>query len=195
MVIASDRQQARVILNYIKAVLQIPIFNNMVKKELSWEIRLKNQVTISVKTCDYRTIRGYTVVAAICDEIAFWKVEGANPAQEILTALRPSMATIPGSLLLGISTPYSKSGPLYESFRNKWGKDDPDVLIWKAPTRIMNPTISERTIDKALKEDYSAAKAEWLAEFREDLETFLSSEMIEAAIVPKEAGLIHSLLQ
>lgn len=185
MVIASDRQQARVILNYIKAVLQIPIFNNMVEKELSWEIRLKNQVTISVKTCDYRTIRGYTVVAAICDEIAFWKVEGANPAQEILTALRPSMATIPGSLLLGISTPYSKSGPLYESFRNKWGKDDPDVLVWKAPTKIMNPTISEKTIDKALREDYSAAKAEWLAEFREDLETFLSSEMIEAAIVPR----------
>jgi len=184
MVIAADRKQARVILGYIKAILQIPMFNKFVEKELTWEIRLKNQIIISVKTCDYRTLRGYTIVAAICDEMAFWRSEGANPAQEILTALRPALATVPGSLLLGISTPYSKSGPLYESFRDKYGKDDPDTLVWKAPTKVMNPTIPDRVIDKALKDDYSAAKAEWLAEFREDLETFLPTEMVEACVVP-----------
>ena len=185
MVIAADRKQARVILGYIKAILQIPMFNKFVEKELTWEIRLKNQIIISVKTCDYRTLRGYTIVAAICDEMAFWRSEGANPAQEILTALRPALATVPGSLLLGISTPYSKIGPLYESFKNKYGKDDPDILVWKAPTKIMNPMIPDRVIDKALKDDYSAAKAEWLAEFREDLETYLPTEMIEACVVPR----------
>lgn len=183
MVIAADRQQAMVILNYIKSVLQLKMFKGMIEKLLTWEVRLSNQVIISVKTCDYRTLRGFTVLAAICDEIAFWRSEGANPAQEILTALRPALATIPGSLLLGISTPYSKIGPLYESFRDKYGQDDPHTLVWKAPTKDMNPMIQDQVIDNALREDYSAAKSEWLAEFRDDLETFLSTEMIEHAII------------
>ena len=183
MVIASDRTQARVIMGYIKAILQLKMFRNQIEKELTQEVWLKNQIIISIKTCDYRSIRGFSVVAAICDEIAFWRSEGANPSQEILTALRPALATIPKSILLGISTPYAKSGPLYEAFRDQYGKEDLDTLIWKAPTLGMNPTISKRIIDKSLKDDYAAGKAEWLSEFREDLETFLSSEMIEAAIV------------
>jgi hypothetical protein len=183
MCIASDRQQARVIFGYIRAVTRLKMFQNSIEKELNEEIRLKNGIIISVKTCDYRSLRGFTVVAAICDEVAFWRSEGANPAEEILTAIRPALATVPGSMLLGISTPYAKSGPLYEAFRDRYGKDDPDVLVWKAASKVMNITLSDRIIDKALKDDYSAGRAEWLAEFREDLETFLPTEIIESAII------------
>jgi len=56
----------------------------------------------------------------------------------------------------------------------------------------MNPTLSDSLIEKALKEDYSAAKAEWLAEFREDLETFLSTELIESAIVSRRFELPYA---
>jgi hypothetical protein len=184
MCIASDRKQASVVLNYIRAILRLPIFKKMVLNETREEIELSNQVTISVVTCSYRSLRGYTVLAAICDEISFWRSDGANPAKEILTALRPALATVPDSMLLAISTPYARTGPLYEAFRDKYGQDDPDVLVWKAPTKAMNPTIQDCVIDKALKDDYSAAKAEWLAEFREDLEVYLSTEMIEAAVIP-----------
>lgn len=183
MVIASDRQQAKVIFRYVQAILDLKIFRAQVSKAITDEIQLKNGIAISVKTCDYRTLRGYTVVAAICDELSFYRSEGANPAAEILTAIRPSLATVPGSLLLGISTPYAKTGPLYEAFRDKYGQDNADTLIWKAGTRDMNPCIKQGVIDKALKEDYSAARAEWLAEFREDLETFLATELIESAVI------------
>jgi len=184
MCIATDRVQAGVIFGYIKAILGLKMFKGQIEKMLTEEIKLKNQVSIRVATCDFRTLRGYTVVCAVCDELAFWRSESLNPAAEILTALRPALATTPGSLLLGISSPYSKSGPLYESFKQRYGVDDDDVLIWKAPTKAMNPTISDSLIERALKEDYSAGKAEWLAEFREDLETFLTTEIIEAAIIP-----------
>lgn len=184
MIIASDRKQAGVVFSYIKAILRFPIFQGMVENEYKEEIELKNQVIIGVHTCSYRSLRGYTVLAAICDEVAFWRVEGANPANEILTALRPSLATVSGSMLIAISTPYSRTGPLYEAFKDKYGQDDSDVLVWKAPSKVMNPTIQSRVIDKALKEDYAAAKAEWLAEFREDLSALLTTEMIEAAVVP-----------
>jgi hypothetical protein len=48
----------------------------------------------------------------------------------------------------------------------------------------MNPTISERFIEKALDEDPQKNSAEYLAEFRSDIETFVSREVVEAAVVP-----------
>jgi len=184
MVIAADRQQARVIFGYIRGILSLPIFKKEIEKELSEEIQLKNKIIISVKTSDFRTLRGFTCVAAVCDELAYWRSEGLNPAGEILNSLRPALATVPGSLLLGISSPYAKAGPLYEAFRAKYGQDDADTLVWRAPTKAMNPTIPDRVIDRGLKEDPSVGRAEWLAEFREDLETFLSTEVIEGAVIP-----------
>lgn len=184
MCIANDRKQASVVLNYIRAILRLPIFKGMVINETKEEIELNNQITIAVHTCSYRSLRGYTIAAAILDELAFFRAEGANPAAEILTALRPSLGNVPDSLLLGISTGYSKTGPLFEAFRDKWGQEDKDVLVWKAGTLDMNPTYRKATIDKALREDFSAARAEYFGEFREDLETFLSTEALDAVIIP-----------
>ncbi len=183
MVIASDRQQARVVLHYVKGILKLPVFKALVAVDNKWEIGLRNRIIIAIKTSDYRSLRGFTVCAAVLDELAFWTATGENPAQEILTALRPALATTPGSLLLGISTPYSRIGPLYESYHEKYGQEDPHVLVWRAPTRDMNPTVPQDVIDCALARDYTAARAEWLAEFRDDLEAFLSAAAIESAVV------------
>ncbi len=185
LVIATDRPQAKNILGYIKGILQASqLFKNMIEKDLTWEINLTNQVGVKVATCDYRTLRGYTVAGAVLDELAYWRSEGSNPAQEILTALRPALATIPGSLLLGISSPYGKIGPLFEVFQEKYGQEDEDVLVWKAATKTMNPTIKDRVIERAMKNDYAAAKSEWLAEFREDLASYIPPEVIDSLIVP-----------
>lgn len=185
MCIASDRKQASVVFNYIKAILRLPIFKKMVLNETKEEIELNNQVVISVVTCSYKSTRGYTVLAAICDELAFWRAEySANPAKEVLTALRPSLGNIPDSLLLGISTIYAKSGVLYEAFKDKYGQEDADLLVWKAGTLDMNPTYPKKTIEKALKDDFSAAAAEYYSEARADLETYVSPEIVETITIP-----------
>ena len=61
-------------------------------------IELSNGIVIEIHTASFRTVRGYTVVAAILDEIAFFDVaeDAANPDSELIAALRPAMATIPG---------------------------------------------------------------------------------------------------
>jgi len=186
MCIASDRKQAGVVLDYIREILRLPIFKNMVINETREELTLSNNICISVVTCSYRALRGYTVLAAICDELAFWRASefSANPAKEVLTALRPSLGNVEDSLLMGISTGYSRSGPLWEAYRDKYGQDDKDVLVWKAGTLDMNPTYQKATIKKALKEDFASARAEFFGEFREDLETFLSTESINAVVIP-----------
>lgn len=185
-IIATDREQAKIVKSYISGILNgNEIFKKMIRKESVWEIELTN-INIAVKTCNFRTLRGYTVLAAICEEIAFWRDENsANPAQEILTALRPSLSTIRDSMLIGISTPYSRSGVLWEQYNSNFGNASADApLIWRAPTRVMNPSIDNRIIDSAIRADYQSAKAEWEAEWRDDIEAFLSLEIIEGAIIP-----------
>ena len=191
-IVAADKQQARVILQYIKAIFRLEPFECLVEKELQTELRLTNGITIEVRTASFRTVRGYTVLAAIFDELAFWRDENsANPAGEILTAILPALATIPNSLLLGISTPYAKSGPLWEAFREFYGKDEVEQvpLIWKASTITMNPCFRESAIRRFFERDKAAARSEYDAEFREDLESYMPLELIESITVPGRAML------
>jgi len=184
-IIANDKAQAGIIKKYISGILHgNRMFKAKIENETKEEIELAGNVGIAVKTCSYRTLRGYTLVAAILEEMAFYRSEdSANPDKEIMAAIRPALATIPESVLLGISTPYSRTGVLWEQYRANFGKSG-GPLIWLAPTRTMNPTIDPGLIDRALKDDPAAARAEWEAEWREDIEAFISDELIDAVTVP-----------
>ncbi len=186
MIVATDRRQARVIHRYCTALLNaVPMLALMIERQDSESIDLNNRVSIEITTASYRTIRGYTVVAALCDEISFWRSEdSANPADEILAALRPAMSTIPGALLIGLGTPYKRSGPLYDSYRKHYGQTDSPVLIVQADTRTMNSTVPQSVIDRAMESDAQAARSEWFAEFRNDLSSFLDLDLIERAVEP-----------
>ena len=51
--------------------------------------------------------------------------------------------------LVKISTPYMRSGVLYEDHQRAFGKPDPDLLCWKAPSRLMNPvTFTDRRLER-----------------------------------------------
>ena len=129
-IVAADRRQARVILRYINGFLDaVPMLSQMVAARTAETITLSNRVVIEVHTASWRTLRGYTLVGAICDEIAFWRSEdAANPDTEILAGLRPGMATIPGALLLCISSPYARRGALWEMYSRHHGQDGDPVF-------------------------------------------------------------------
>jgi hypothetical protein len=184
-IIANDKQQAGIIKAYISGIFQrVACLKSLVEKETQETLELTNGVNIAVKTASFRSLRGYTVLCAILEEIAFWRSEeSANPDKEILAAVRPALATIPDSLLIGISTPYSRAGVLFDMFKNYYGQTG-GPLIWKAPTTTMNPTIDKRLIANALKEDPQAAAAEWEAEWRSDVEAFISHELVAAVTIP-----------
>ena len=190
MIIAVDRRQAGVVFNYVRRILELSAFKKMVVKEGAEELELSNRVVIAVQTCSFKSLRGYQVLACVADEISMWSTEfstsNANPAQEILTALRPSLGSMKDSRLISISTGFQRSGPMFETYRDKYGVDDPEVLVWAASTTDMNPLYSRKVIDRALKEDYQAAAVEYGEGvfFRADLEGFLSTEALEGVIVP-----------
>lgn len=182
-IIATDRAQSKIIKDYISGILHSkPIFERMILNETLDEIHLNNGVSIGIKTCSFRGIRGYTVGLAICEEISFWRDEfSANPAQEILASLRPCLGSIPNSMLLGISTPYAKSGSFWESYRAHYGKPS-DVLIWQGTTQEMNPSFDKSIIKKALKDDPLRALQEWFSKFRDDVSNFLGLDDLETVI-------------
>ena len=184
LLIYPDRKQGRVTMNYILAFIEaVPMFTQMVERQTKDSIYLTNGIVIEIATCNFRTVRGYTVVAAICDEIAYWRSEdSANPDYEILTALRPAMSTVANSLLICISSPYARRGDLWKAYQKHYGKEDDNILVWQADTRSMNPTVPQSVIDRAYEEDLIAAAAEFGGQFRRDVEALIPIENAERVI-------------
>jgi hypothetical protein len=187
MIIARDRKQSRVIFNYIRALLTgIPMLKRMIERETSDSFELEGDVTIEVQTASYRAVRGYAIVAALLDELAFWPTDdAADPDFEVINALRPGMVQFQsGAMLLCASSPYAKRGALYDAFKRHYGRDGDPALVWKAPTQVMNPTVACHVIDAAMERDASDARAEWMAEFRSDLESFIDRDKVLACVEP-----------
>jgi hypothetical protein len=200
-VLASDRSQARVIFRYVIGLLEaVPLLKQMIIDHDAETITLNNRVIIEIATASFRTARGYSFAAVLCDEVAFWRSDetSANPDIEILRALRPGLASIPGSMLLIASSPYAKRGELYAVWRRHYGKDDARVLVWKADTATMNPSIDPAIIKEAYDTDPEAARAEYGAQFRDDLADYITQEAIDAVTMrgrselPPMAGVSYS---
>jgi hypothetical protein len=85
-------------------------------------------------------------------------------------------------MLIGISTPYRRSGLLYQKHRDHFGVDDDDVLVVNGTSRQFNGTLDEKTIARAVTADPEAARAEWEGEFRSDVSAFLDDDTIDGAI-------------
>lgn len=185
LVLAADRRQAQSIMRYATSLCQeVPLLATRVERATTEEVEFKGRVGIEVATASYRTVRGRTLIAALLDEIAFFRTDdSASPDFEILDAIRPAMSSMPHSLLLCASSPYARRGALWETYRKWFGVPDAPCLVWQASTRTMNPTIPQRVIDQAYERDPAAAASEFGAQFRSDIDSYVTREAIEAATV------------
>ncbi|MGD0950339.1 MAG: hypothetical protein ABSA52_23325 [Candidatus Binatia bacterium] len=189
-VIAAGRKQARTVMRYMTGLINaVPMLHQMLASEPTKEaIELTNRVTVEVLTASVAAVRNYTMVSAVCDEIAFWPTDedGANPDVEILNALRPCMGTIPDSILIALSSPYARRGTVWEAHREHFGRDDDETLVWQAETATMHPHAPDsrlgRLIAKAYRDDEARAAAEYGAQFRRDIESFVAREVVEACV-------------
>lgn len=187
--IASDRQQAGVDLSYLRGYFEDSEYLRPYLKEAFKEsLVLHNDVILEVQSCSYRSVRGRTCFLFLAEELAFWHIQGERPADQIIAAMRPSLATAGGKMIV-ISSPYSRQGPLYEHYERYYGKNDPNILYWKAATRTMNPTISEKFINNELSKDRAAGASEWLGEWRSDISGAYDHDAVMAcATLPGEMG-------
>jgi hypothetical protein len=185
MIVASDRKQARVILNYVNAFFErVPMLAKLVASRTQESITLTTAVRVEIHTSSFKSVRGYSICGCVLDELSFFESgDAASPDTEIVNALRPAMSTIPNALLLGVSSPYARRGLLWQMFKAHYGQTNADALVWRAPTRDMNPTVSPLVIAAAYVRDGASAAAEFGAEFRTDIAGFITEDVLERCTV------------
>lgn len=182
LMIAADTKQAGVLLEYADGMIHdSPMLASTVRNRTADALELRGNIALEVRSSSYRRLRGMTAIGLIGDEAAFWAGEGsANPDSEILAAVRPALATTSGPVCI-ISSPYGRRGEVWEIYRRHFGPEgDPAILVAQAPSRTLNPSLPKSVVDRALERDPVAARAEYLAEFRSDIEEFISLEAVEA---------------
>ena len=98
----------------------------------------------------------------------------------VLYAVEPGLATTGGPLILA-SSPHARRGALWDVFKRHYGAGgDPLILVAHGASRTLNPSLPQRVVDRALEKDRARATAEYLAEFRTDVEGFVAPEIVEA---------------
>ncbi len=186
LVLSASVAQAARAFGYAKGIFQsVPVLKELVMHETASTIELSTGVDVEVIPAHFRTIRGRTCVGIIADEIAFWRNDSdysANPDKEVLDAARPALATTNGPLIC-ISSPYAKRGEMYASFKRDYGAaGDPLILVARADSRVLNPLLPQRVVDRAYERDPLAAAAEYGGEFRSDVDSFISLDAVEACV-------------
>jgi hypothetical protein len=183
--IAPDQRQAAIVLEYAAAAFeQSPILRQLVVNRTQDTLELTNGISIEVRSASFRRLRGPTYIAVLADEAAFWYSDefSANTDSEILNAVRPGLATTGGPLIIA-SSPYARRGVLWETHRRHFGKNgDPRILVAQGASRDFNPLLPQSVVDRAMERDRAHATAEFLAQFRSDIETFVSYEVVRACV-------------
>jgi hypothetical protein len=183
-VFAPDRKQARVVFRYVLGLFhRSALLKGLVESETRESVDLTNGVTIEVITASANAPRSRSYALAIIDEAAFLpQEESANPDVELVRAVRPALARVRGSMLAVVGSPYAQRGVLWEAWQRYKDSMPEDVVLVKAATTELNPSFDVRAIDKAREEDPIAAATEYDAEFRSDVEGYVSLEVILACV-------------
>lgn len=185
MIIAADRRQGRIIKRYISGLLnEIEMLRPLVEADLDERVDLKSGITIEIHTASHVSTRGYLIIAALVDEIAYLPADESSAERdvEVLNAVKPGMATVPEAMLLCASSPYARRGAMWEAYQKHYAKDGDPILVWQASTREMNPSVPQSFIDQHMAEDPSRALAEYNAIFRTDRERFAMREIVQACV-------------
>ncbi|MBZ9817279.1 hypothetical protein [Mesorhizobium sp. CA7] len=185
MYMSYNAKQAGIAFDYSKSIFtDLPLFAQQVEKIGADVIELKTNIGLEVRAASWRGLRGVTSIGAIFDELAFFQSEehSANTDTEILNAIRPSLATTSGPLI-AISSPFARMGEVFQAVERDFGpKGDPLILVARGASRDFNPSLPQRVVERALLKDEAKARAEYLGEFRADLEAFVSLETVQSCI-------------
>jgi hypothetical protein len=185
LIISRDQRASLVMLDYVEKILSSSLFlAQLIVSRTADSIFLSNNVSIEVRPCNRISSRGITAISICADEIGHWftSADFANPDSEVLGAARPALLTTLGPVLMASSV-YAKRGVLFDSFKKYYGPDGPpDTIIAYGGSRDLNPSIPQEEIDRELEKKPVRNRAEYLSEWRSDVEGFISREVVESCV-------------
>src|SRR5665647_197891 len=89
---------------------------------------------------------------------------------------------MPGSMSILISTVHKRGGLLYQRFKDHFGRDSDDTLVVRGTTQQFNPHFDAKIIARQIEEDPQRYNAEYNSIWRDDLASFISRELLDAAV-------------
>lgn len=149
-------------------------------------------------TCSISAVSGWTIICALCDEASKWLNEetGRNPAEEVISSLKPCMSSMPNARLFVSSSPMGKLDMHAKLFDIGETKEQQTAFC---ETWVGNPTI-----DEARTHELERDEAKWAREYAaiplEDTESgILTSVQLDAKFTtrlepeeyPPEEGLTY----
>jgi phage terminase large subunit-like protein len=138
--LANTREQAKIILRYTRAFFHDnPMPEPLVTRWTEDGFELNNGCEVVIAANSFRLVRGLTLAAVVMDEVGLWRSEeSANPDFETYNALLPGLVTLPGAMLVGITTSYRKAGLAYDRWRKYFARTA--VMCWCAGGRRRRST-------------------------------------------------------
>ena len=194
--ISQDLRAARYALNFIRGALESsPLLARAIKQITADRIDLKNNITIASIPATLKSVRGYSSPVAVLDEVGVWyqESESANPDFEIYRAVIPGQIQFPNRKIIGLSTPWNKSGLLWKFFEagtNGLKLEGSDlvraefqnILVLQGSTALMgNPFVTRDELAADRARDLKAFEREYLAQFQDSISGFLPVALVERA--------------
>lgn len=183
------RQSQRISLDYIRRKMQsVPELAELLTAETQDSLTFSTGVVVRTLPPDPRVVQGFTAPLVWLDEASGFRDESAfSNLQDVLDAVRPSIATIPDAKVLLTSLPGPKIGPLYDAWQDRFNRDG--ALIFKASSVEMNPGLAKSPeLEKARKRPEHYALY-YSGEFVDSRQTLIPAELIDAAIIKGRAEL------
>ena len=170
--------------NDIQRVAESLILNSPLEAEVAEiyrnEIVFNNGIAFMCLPASKASVRGMTCPAVLLDELAWVSIDSADD-KELVRQVKPSMIQFGQSRrLLKLSTPWLRSGLLYEEYSRR--AELSETLVWRASTATMTPRIDATELERERLADPVYFAREYLAEFTDDIAAFIPAPDISAAV-------------
>lgn len=184
-IVCQDMRATSVTYSYLRAYFEkSPILRTLLADEpRAQSLDLVNRLQVRCFPTVAGSMRSWSIPVGIMNEPQLYQLEGsANSDVEIQVAMRRGMVGFARTKLVKIATPYMKSGVVYDDFTQAFGRPDPDRLVWRSTTALMNPSITEARLAQQRRLDPVRFEREFEAVFADDVAAFVPRAWIEAAV-------------
>lgn len=154
------------------------VYRKLVKKAIRTQIYFRSGSKVVALPNNEDTIRGHKAHLAILDEAAFF----GNDESMLRNVVTPMLATTGGTLILS-STPWGKNSAFYRLSRSP--QYTQFHITWETPCRegVYDESFKHE-IHETQKQNPLAYQTEYLAEFSEEADTWLTQTLLAKAIDP-----------
>jgi hypothetical protein len=184
--LGADRRQAALMRRYADGLVDAsPLLSGEVVRRTDDVIEFSNDAALEIATNNAALVRGRSAVCVLGSECCYWRTDEASASsdEEVVGAASPALSMCPdGGLLVLGSSVHRRRGFMHRQWRELFGNDAAEDIVWLLGSRDMNPRLPAAVVDKALADDAAKAGAEFLSIWRSDLETYVAREAVEACV-------------